>query len=112
MTSPFFDTPWNPGIIATPPSDKNLFILEIFIFIILAFKFSPSVKIGICQLSHDLELTPISINAPDSKELVTCSPDAKSTSSSLLLKSLEIVFDWFNNSFVLPDIAETIAMTS
>ena len=43
--------------------DKNLFIFETFIFIILAFKFSPSVKIGICQLSHDLELTPSSISA-------------------------------------------------
>ena len=81
-------------------------------FIILAFEFSPSVKIGICQLSQDLELIPSLIRAPANKALVTCSPEAKSTSSSLLSKSSEIILDCYKSSFVLPDIAETTAITS
>ena len=69
------------------------FIPLILIFIILEFECSPSVKIGICQLSHDLELIPNSISAPANKALVTCSPELKRTSSSLLLKFSEIVLD-------------------
>ena len=53
VISPFFETPWKPGIIATP-TFKNLLILSILILIILELVCSPSVKIGTCQFNQDL----------------------------------------------------------
>ena len=54
------------------------------------------------------DFKPKSFSAPDNRAHVTCSPDDKSTSSSLLSKLLEIDRDCSNNSLVLPAIAETI----
>ena len=60
-------------------------------FIILEFECSPFVIIGICQFINDFDFTPSSFNAPASKALEACSPEANKTSSSLLLNLLDIV---------------------
>ena len=80
-------------------------------FTILAFECSPSVRIGICQFKYDLASILRLINAPAKRADVTCSPEDKRTSSSLLSKLSQIFLDKFNNSFVLPDIADTTTIS-
>ena len=82
------------------PYFKNSFILETFTFIILALECSPSARIGICQFYQDFAFMFNFIKAAASSAQVTCSPDDKRTSSSLLSKLSEIFFANLINSFV------------
>ena len=107
VISPFCEIPWKPGKIATPFSSKYSLIFSTLIFIILEFVCSPSVSIGICQFNQDFAFTSILVKAPDNKADVTCSPEDKRTSISLLLNSSEISLERLINSLVFPAIAET-----
>ena len=97
-------------MITTPFSSKYLLILSTCIFIILALVCFPSVSIGICQFIQDLALTSNLDKAPDKSAQVTCSPEDKRTSSSLLLNSSEISFESLKSSLVFPAIADTTAI--
>ena len=98
------------GIIATPLCSIYLLIFSILIFIILELACSPLVKIGICQFNQDFALILSFMSAPDRSAQVTCSPDDKRTSNSLLSNSSEILFERSISSLVFPAIAETITI--
>ena len=68
--------------------------------------------IGTCQPCHDRAETPISCNRSAISPAVTFSPLATTASYSRASYSFEVLSTQPTNSLVLPDMAETMTITS
>ena len=103
--------PWKPGITATSPAASDAFSATVSISAIRAEACASLVRIGSCQPSQLRAFTPIDCSTIASSPLVTCSPDATTTSYSRGSYSDEASRQNWTSRSVSPAIADTTTAT-
>jgi len=105
--------PWNPATTATRMPSANLaLMLSVEISSIRAWLWALVVFSGTCQPCQLRAGTSISCRVSAISPAVTCSPDDTTASYSRASYSLDVSSTQPTSSLVLPDMAETMTITS
>ena len=113
VISPRWLTPWKPATIGMQPASNSARRATVSISWILALPCTLSVFIEIWSAKNDLAWTPMDKSPRLNKEIVTCSPEAVSTSISRALPwSPPMSWPMVTKRLVSPDIADTTTTTS